>query len=220
MIERYFGFLDYLGPITAKFDAWMAPYGLPGGILWGVIALLLLFLIIVAIPRPKHPCYVRRASLVTATERRFYHVLESAVGDQYRVMAKPRVADVLTATGGESKARFQALRKIFGMHFDFAVCDRQSLAVLAVVELDDPSHQQKAAMRRDAVKNHACRQACLPLIRVPTAKEYSAVELCKRIEGEIAANERNAQPVRSTKPRRKSKQSKPQRTTPSVQISD
>ena len=83
--------------------------------------------------------------------------------------------------GAENRQAFH--NKIDRKHIDFVLCDPQTMAPVAAVELDDKSHQSASAQKRDADKNKACHDAGLPLLRFPARKSYDpnaiAAELTK-----------------------------------------
>lgn len=117
--------------------------------------------------------YRQRGPLFTGAERSFYGVLCQAAPEHTVVMAKVRVADILTPEPSRDKSLWQsAFNKVAMKHFDFVVCDQQSMQVLAAVELDDKSHSTNKAKQRDTFINDACEDAGLRLVRFPAKKGY------------------------------------------------
>ena len=117
-----------------------------------VVLLLLAILVFAAIAlRLKYPKvrgalfpYMKRQVLFSAAERSFLDVLDQALGDEYRVFGKVRVADVVEPLRGlGNSARRKAFNRISAKHFDYALCTKDYLAAVAVIELDDKSHQQR-----------------------------------------------------------------------------
>lgn len=70
--------------------------------------------------------------------------------------------------------------KIAQKHVDFVVCD-QELRVLFAVELDDGSHDNGNARKRDQFKNRAFRAAKIPLKRIRDYDEASVRELFRGV---------------------------------------
>jgi hypothetical protein len=117
--------------------------------------------------------YCKHGPLLTPAERLFYKSLEQAVNGQYLIMCKARLADVITPKSSGDRSKWQsAFNKISGNHFDFVLCEPESFTVVAAVELDDKSHQNKPAQKRDKVKNDSCKSAGLALIRFPAKRRY------------------------------------------------
>lgn len=118
--------------------------------------------------------YEARPGLFTAAERSFLGVLEKAVGDRYRVFGKVRVADLLKTVKGMSNSdRQSALNKIVGKHVDFVLCHPGTLAVKAVIELNDRSHARGKRAARDAFLRDAFRQAGIPLLEIRARRSYT-----------------------------------------------
>ena len=69
--------------------------------------------------------YQLRKALFTPSEIKFYRELEQAIGEQFIVFGKVRVADIITPEKGLSKSNWQsAFNKISAKHFDFVLCDK------------------------------------------------------------------------------------------------
>ena len=93
-------------------------------------------------------------------------MLQQAAYDDYVVLGKVIVADVLTSEKGLKRSNWQAaFNKISSKHFDFVLCDKQSLNVAAAIEIDGKSHRSKKAQVRGAFLESACQSAGLVLVR-------------------------------------------------------
>lgn len=126
----------------------------------------------VALPYQKEPV------LFTPAERTFLAVLEQALGDQFRVLGKVRLADVIRVKSGLSgSARQQAFNRIQSKHLDFVICDPNDLSVQFVVELDDSSHQQARRQARDEFLDKALAAAGVPVFHFPVKRTYSAQDI-------------------------------------------
>lgn len=118
--------------------------------------------------------YERRSALLTPAERSFFGVLEQALAKQRRVFAQVRMADVLVPRVGVSRAaRWRAFNAVAQKHIDFVVCDRDTLEIHCLVELDDGSHRSSDRRKRDAFLDRVCASARLPLLRFPASAGYS-----------------------------------------------
>lgn len=125
--------------------------------------------------------YARRRKLVTRSELAFYRVLRQAVNNEWEIFAMVRIADLLVVPSGTKNHRTW-LNKVLSKHIDFVLCDKDTLEVLAGIELDDRSHSAPARMRRDQFVNGAFSDAGLPLIRFPVADGYDPAVVRKAIE--------------------------------------
>jgi hypothetical protein len=122
--------------------------------------------------------YQPAKALFSVAERSFLGVLDLAVGSEYRVFGKVRVADVaLVKSGLGNSARQGALNRIAAKHFDFVVCRASDLSVVCAVELNDKSHASQRAQARDELVANVCQAIGLPLLAVPAKQAYSVQEL-------------------------------------------
>jgi hypothetical protein len=76
---------------------------------------------------------------------------------------------------------------------DFVLC-RADLSVVAVIELDDRSHERRARQDADARKTKALADAGLRLVRIPAGALPSEEELREIIDGDRPPGERSASP--------------------------
>ena len=112
--------------------------------------------------------YKKRKSLFTESEISFLQTLEQAAGEDYRVYAKVRADDALGVRPlPDRKEWLGAWNRLRGKHFDFLLCDPESFAPVAAVELDDGSQDNPRRSVRDAFLVRACMAAGLPLLRIP-----------------------------------------------------
>lgn len=126
--------------------------------------------------------YKQRIALFTPAERSFLGVLDQAVGEQYRIFGKVRVADVIQPRKGLDNSRHQtALNRIQSKHFDFLLCARSDLSILCAIELDDKSHGTPERKKRDHFLENACRASDLPLLQLPAQHGYTVRDLRSRI---------------------------------------
>ena len=126
--------------------------------------------------------YDRTEKLFTAAERSFLGVLEQILGDQYRILGKLALTDVIRPRKGLSNsARTSARNRLLGRHVDFAICDLRTLQVIGVIELDDSSHEGLSAQRRDEFKDKALAAAGVPIVRISAQRGYSPAQVREQV---------------------------------------
>jgi len=134
--------------------------------------------------------YKTRGPLFSPAERSFLGIIDSAVSDKYRVFGKVRIADILTPQKDMDRKNWKiAFNKISAKHFDYVLCCKKTLKVIAVIELDDKSHKKKSSQARDQLLNSACEFANLKLVRFPARAKYVINEVKETIESAIGATE-------------------------------
>lgn len=109
------------------------------------------------------PFYPKK--VLSQPEQVLYHRLVSALPDHI-VLAQVQLSRVL---GVKKGYRFNEWNnRINRMSLDFVVCTKDS-AIVALVELDDKTHQQPSRVKADTKKNKAISDAGLRLIRLNVA---------------------------------------------------
>lgn len=131
--------------------------------------------------------YQRRSLLFTPAERLFYKALSQAVSDDQLVFGKVRVADVLqpasSISKSLSKSQWQtAFNRISAKHFDYVICDRNTLSVVATVELHDKSHNSASRSARDQFLRQACQSASLPFFEFKAKSAYVTEDISAAIK--------------------------------------
>jgi len=126
--------------------------------------------------------YRRQKSLFSPAERSFLGVLDREVAGRYRVFGKVRLADVLVVNSGLSASeRSSAFNRISKKHLDFVLCSPSDLSIVALIELDDKSHQRSDRQERDGFLAAACSAAGFELIRFPVKAAYTAAEVSEAL---------------------------------------
>ncbi|MGF1886360.1 DUF2726 domain-containing protein [Photobacterium profundum] len=127
--------------------------------------------------------YQKIPTLFSPAERSFYGVLESVLTDNFVLLGKVRVADVIKPKQGFSKKEWGSLfNKISRKHFDFVVCDKEYLTVICTVELNDSSHDNADRENRDKFLADAMYSAGVPLVFITAKRNYVASEVRSAIE--------------------------------------
>lgn len=149
-----------------------------------VVLILVVFVVLAALKNKQGSSgsvgfpYQPAKMLFSPAERSFLGVLDQAVGSEYRVFGKVRVADIASVKPGlGNSARQGALNRIAAKHFDFVVCRASDLSVVCAVELNDKSHSSQRAQARDNLLLKVCQTINLPMFTVPAKHAYSLQEV-------------------------------------------
>lgn len=110
----------------------------------------------------------KKKMLLTKTEYAFYNILKMKC-DKNNVLICPKVRmeDFLEVTDKQNKLKYRGYIK--SRHIDFMLCDSK-LNLLAGIELDDKSHNEKESAAIDHFKNRVFQTINLPLFRVKVMK--------------------------------------------------
>jgi very-short-patch-repair endonuclease len=132
--------------------------------------------------------YKSRQRLFTPAETTFLYALEKAVGGDYRIFGKVRLADVVDTEVFRGVGD-KAFSLIAYKHVDFLLCDKSDSTIVCAIELDDRTHLSEKRRTKDAEKEHALNSAAVPLVRFPVNSSYVLNEVKSRIMGEIGRRE-------------------------------
>ena len=154
--------------------------------------------------------YTRNRALFSPAERSLLGALEQAVGEDYRIFAKVRVADIVSVrpTANES-SWLHAFDQISAKHFDFVLCDKTDLSIRCAIELNDETDGSRQRQERNTISEGVCRSISLPFIQIRAAQVYLTIELRKKIlaalradsEAEMADSEKPFSTALATDPR-------------------
>jgi hypothetical protein len=119
---------------------------------------------------------IKRKPLLTANEAEFFRRLQRAL-PAYAVFPQVSFAALLTDDGQlTAKARWSVRARFDRKIADYVICDRRTLQVIAIVELDDRMHDTHADRQRDAITRAASYQTIRFQSRQkPTETEIAAL---------------------------------------------
>lgn len=160
-----------------------------GGILWIGIAFAALVIMAAILKAKKREAatttetkYTKRKNFLTPAERSFFGVLSQAVGEDFQIFSKVRIADIIMPENGTHRSAWQkAFNRIAAKHADFVLCRKDTLQVECVIELNDKSHNEKSRADRDAIVESVCSSAKVPFLTIPAKANYNLEEVKKAV---------------------------------------
>jgi len=161
-----------------------------------IIIAIVIFLMVVVLAAIKNKVgevgslpYEKKKALFTPAERSFYGVLKQVASEHYTIFGQVRMADLLDIKKGLEKGQRQGFfNKIKAKHVDFVLCNPDDLSVVAVIELDDKSHNRPKVIESDKFKDAAFEVAGIPLIRFKAQKSYVINEIAMSLQQSIGFN--------------------------------
>lgn len=122
--------------------------------------------------------YTKIKNLMTPAERSFFGVLQQAVGNDYQIFSKVRLADIVSPEKDLSRGnRQKAFNKIAAKHIDFVLCRKDNLEIECAIELNDKSHNERSREIRDELVEGICLSAKIPFLKVPAKTAYQIDEI-------------------------------------------
>lgn len=114
--------------------------------------------------------------LLTKNEWAFYKKLKP-ICDRYNlhILAKVRLADLVDVSSQkQGKDRIKYFNMVSKKHVDFVLCKPDNLQVLALLELDDKSHQAQSRQQRDSFVDAVCQKAGYPVAHIYNFEDITA----------------------------------------------
>ena len=139
----------------------------------------------------------KRSRFLLNAERALYQQLSEALSDEYLVFPKVAMSDVVEVDAGISGlSKSKAVHFLRDERFDFVICNRQSMAIYAVVELEHSkavnnskssvgSGMVRKQKQKNELVNKLCESAKLRVFYFDArqADSYKDMNLCRLITG-------------------------------------
>ncbi len=116
--------------------------------------------------------YIRKL-LLSSYEYKFYKIIKP-IADKYNlhILSKVRLIDFVGVKRGlKGNEAFGFISKIKQKHVDFLICNPDNLYPLAVIELDDSTHQSLKSQENDKLKNQVLNSAGIKIYRITNIDE-------------------------------------------------
>ena len=139
--------------------------------------ILVIFLIVSYKTKTRDFPFIKRDSLLTDAEKKFYFVLFEIIGNEYIIFSKVRIVDLLYLPKMNTSDFYHYQNKIQSKHVDFLICDKEGIEPLLVIELDDSSHLKVDRILRDRLVDKIFETARLPILHTKTAVNYDKLSL-------------------------------------------
>ena len=122
--------------------------------------------------------YQRRGTLLSPAEVGFLHALRAAIGDDWVLLAKVPLADVIQVRPKTRQSQTWHSR-MQGKHLDYVLCDYETLEAKLAIVLEQAPQSRKVRERFVVL---ALSAAGLPLLRVRVHEKSEPAALRKGIE--------------------------------------
>ncbi|WP_161569543.1 DUF2726 domain-containing protein [Veronia nyctiphanis] len=123
-------------------------------------------------------------AMFTRPESAFLTLLELAITQQYRVFAKVRVGNVVTSYRASSKVASELANELLSAnHFDFILCNKYDLSVVAAITLEATQDRSKKKSNEQKTKliENICKQAKIPHVMFRSSVKYTPLEIANTL---------------------------------------
>ncbi len=122
--------------------------------------------------------FKRKQSIFTQVESAFLNLLERAIGDQYKIVSRVKLIDVIDCKEGLSpKSKRAAIAKAKNKQLDFVLIDKEKMTIVAAVDLVNNANKDGHKAQRDWFVNGALEAAGIPHIRMKVKAGYRPSEV-------------------------------------------
>jgi len=118
--------------------------------------------------------HIKQEYLATQNEQKLHRALQAILDENYIVHSQVSLMALV------KPKNFKDNSKTWAKRMDFVITDKMT-RVLAVIELDDSTHNRKSRQKRDLYVNNALKEHHT-LIRIQSRKYYEQSEIAKILE--------------------------------------
>lgn len=160
-------------------------------VLLGIIALLLLVAInlFLGLYRRRKAQTIfalqRRSKLLTASEKSFFECLSIALSDEFYVLTKVAILDVVEASPRAGILECRRIKKmLLRESFGYVLCKKHDLSIFGIAELEDFDKKgNKGNESREALIGSICKSAHLKLFYFDARQDYRGADIKRLVTG-------------------------------------
>ncbi|MBT1452497.1 DUF2726 domain-containing protein [Glaciecola sp. XM2] len=127
-----------------------------------------------------------KKQLFTSAERQFLALIEQAAGDEFRVLCRVKLIDLLALRSNtDKKIANSALLRAGGKQVDFVLCDRKDMTPVMAIDLVYGQGKAGHNTQRDFFVSGALDTASIPHARIKAKNGYTLAEIKECIETKL-----------------------------------
>jgi len=127
-----------------------------------------------------------KKQLFTSAERQFLALIEQAAGDEFRVLCRVKLIDLLSLRSNtDKKIANSALLRAGAKQVDFVLCDRKDMTPVMAIDLVYGNGKEGHNTQRDFFVSGALDTASIPHVRIKAKGGYSLTEIRECIEAKL-----------------------------------
>ncbi len=154
----------------------------------------------------------RKTTLFTPAEQTFLKLIEQAVGNEFRIICRVRLSDLLQVRQATNKKQASAaLSRASSRQLDFVLCDKQDMSPIMAIDLVHNQGKEGYKTQRDWFVSGALDAAGMPLARIKVKSGYSVDDIRECIENKLLPYRRMQQRVAQTPTLNPAKPNRPTR---------
>ncbi|WP_199609491.1 DUF2726 domain-containing protein [Flocculibacter collagenilyticus] len=146
--------------------------------------------------------FTKKPTLFTQVERSFLTLMERAVGNEYKIMNRVKLTDiVIVKPGVASRAKRAAMLAATSKTIDYVLVDKDTLSIVAAVDLVNNQRPSGHKAKRDWFVTGALESAGIPHVRIKVKPGYKAKDIRDCIDFKIGKKARLTPRIKGNIPR-------------------
>jgi hypothetical protein len=126
-------------------------------------------------------------SLLTQPELACFNTLRTVAGNEFYIMAKVSLSDIAVVKKGVDQARLKKAAKQGKRHIDFILCNKESLAVICAIELENAA--TAASGKKDHHSADLLEEVGVMVFHMPVKTSYSIPEMQQALTPYLKGNQ-------------------------------
>ena len=128
----------------------------------------------------------KKGNLFTPVERTFFGLLEEAVGNEFRILCRVKMSDILTIhQSTDKKTSKNAASRAGSKHLDFVLCSKKDMSPIMAIDLVHNSGKDGYKSQRDFYVSGALDAAHIPHVRIKVRSGYKAQDIRECIQAKL-----------------------------------
>ena len=130
--------------------------------------------------------FMRRQQLFSPVERQFLDLIEKAVGQEFRVVSRVKLTDMLALRSNTNKkVAKSALLRATGKQLDFVLCNKSDMTPVLAIDLVQTNSKEGHNKQKDFFVTGCLDTAGIPHARIKAKHGYQVQEIKDCIESKL-----------------------------------
>lgn len=147
-----------------------------------------------------HYPFKSKTQLFTQVECTFLQLLERAVEQEFRIVCRVKLSDIVTVPAGvQKKQASSALSKAASRQLDFVLCNKNDMHPVLAIDLVHGQGSEGYKVQKDMFVASALDAANIPHARIKVKSGYSVAEIKDCIETKLIHMRKKQQKLAETR---------------------
>ena len=130
--------------------------------------------------------FKKKGNLFTPVERTFLGLIEEAVGNEFRILCRVKMGDILTIhQSTDKKTSKNAASRAGSKHLDFVLCSKDDMSPIIAIDLVHSSGKDGYKAQRDFYVSGALDAAHIPHVRIKVRSGYKPQDIRECIQAKL-----------------------------------